>query len=422
MNLSAIGDRMTTMSGLRSIMEDIATSIGESGDREWLNLSIGNPAQVDEIIDTWQHLTAQAVATDFAAASCQYGPSRGYPRLVSAIADYFGRRYGWPLSAENILVGPGIQMLTFIAAALYGDPVPVRPTRVVLPMTPDYTGYQAICMHPDCLVGIEPLVRKTGDRYFSYELNRPAAERCADIALLLASSPCNPTGRPLDRDELAALVRLAEQRQVPLLVDHAYGEPFPMIACTQTGPAFHPSVINCFSFSKAGIPGERIGFAIGPASLIEPMLSFLSNSSLHASRLAQSAAAIALESGELDRLVSGVITPFYSARRKAAEKLLIDAMPTDVDWRMHSAEGGMYIWVWMDEDWFDDLRLYQLLKTKQVFVTPGRSFFPDFSEPPRLGRHATQCFRLTLTVDEAVLTEGIKRIGAAVDELRLAAS
>src|ERR1700721_999153 len=76
MTRSLIGDKMASMSGLRSIMEDIATSTAGSDTGEWLNLSIGNPASIPEVTQAWQELTEEALAKSFGEASCNYGPSR----------------------------------------------------------------------------------------------------------------------------------------------------------------------------------------------------------------------------------------------------------------------------------------------------------------------------------------------------------
>jgi len=239
---------------------------------------------------------------------------------------------------------------------------------------------------------------------------------------MLLSNPCNPTGRCISADELAAIITIAESQEVPLVLDHAYGEPFPRICQTLTPPVFHPQVINCFSLSKAGLPGERIGFAIGPEHYIDEMVSFLANSALHASRLAQIAGANAIRSGALDTLVSSVITCFYADRRLRAEKLLSEAMPTAVNWRLHSAQGGMFCWVWIDEDWFDDMELYRILKLRHVFIAPGRNFFIEErgSSSPR--PHSTRCFRISLTVDEDVLAAGIHHIADTVRELQEASA
>lgn len=410
MGLSKVGEQMSRMTGLRSLMEDVASAMATTTGTKWLNLSIGNPAAIPEVISMWREAADWAVADSFSDAVA-YGSSRGAPALVKAIADYFGRHLGWNIGPENIVVGPGSQMLCFAAAALFAGEDGSGDRRIGLPAIPDYTGYQGICMFPGGIAGTESGWRVGEDRSFHYELDLDATARRTDIGMLLVSSPCNPTGRSLRTDEQDALIAIAERMDIPLFLDHAYGRPFPQISPTLAPPVLHPHVVNCFSLSKAGMPGERVGFAIGPERYITPMVSFLSNSVLHASGLAQAMAARALSSGALDEVVASAIKPFYAERRTLTEKLLLDAMPADVNWRLHANEGGMFGWLWVDEDWFSDVDLYADLKKRGVFIAPGRSFF---SGPPETGTHSTQCFRITLTVDEKDLREGIGRIGEVI--------
>jgi valine--pyruvate aminotransferase len=416
MAFSRVGSKMSGLSGLREIMDDIATSTAGTNPAEWINLSIGNPAPIPEVIATWRQLTEEAVAECFADASCRYGPTRGTPELVGAVTEYFNERYGWDIGQNNIIIGPGSQMLLFIAAALYAGPGPSGTTRITLPITPDYTGYQGLCMNPGGITGVRSLRHEIGDRQFFYGFNFPALERRSDIGVILLSNPSNPTGRSMDADELESITNIAEQRRVPLLIDQAYGEPFPRIGNTLTPPTFHQNVINFFSLSKAGLPGERIGIGIGPEPYITPMVSFLANSSLHASRLAQIAIAKGLRSGALDAVVATAIHPFYASRRNLAEQLLLASIPSSIDWRFHTCPSGMFCWVWINEQWFDDLDLYRRLKQRHVFISPGRHFFVD--RPGQPDEHATRCFRISVTVDADILEEGIKQIAQVLTEIQ----
>jgi valine--pyruvate aminotransferase len=415
--LSFSGAKMTRMSGLRSIMEDVAVAETEGRGKRWLNLGVGNPALIPEAIAMWRGLTEEVLADSFTKASCQYGPSRGAQRLVDAIAAYFSAAYGWEVHSENIVIGPGSQMLCFIAATLFAGPGPDGHKPLVLPSIPDYAGYQALCMDPEGSVGITPRVRLAGDRRFEYVLDHKALSEQPDVGLILISSPCNPTGRCVDSDDMGALVKIAAERDGVVLVDHAYGAPFPQVAEVQSQPLWHENVINCFSISKAGMPGERIGFAIGDRRYIDGMVSFIANTSLHAPQPPQLVLARALETGCLDDLAASVIKPYYLARRHTVEKLLLENLPASVDWRLHEGKGGMFCWLWVNEPWFDDGELYRLLKHRRVVIVPGRHFFTD---PRCMGGHGTQCFRISVTADEPVLSEGIRQIAAALAELRSA--
>jgi len=418
MQLSLSGAKMAGVSGLRSIMEDVAASTANGSARTWLNLSVGNPAAIAEATAMWRGLLEQSLAGDFDRAGCRYGPSRGSDMLIGAVRDYFNAAYGWQLTSENIVVGPGSQMLCFVAAALFAGPGEQGDRPVVLPMVPDYTGYQGLCMNEGGIVGIPPrVVREDGHR-FHYAVDLQALRGCPNPGMLLISSPGNPTGRAVTREELDALVEWADERDVPLLVDHAYGAPFPQIAQVHTEPLLHPRVINCFSMSKAGMPGERVGFAIGAPQYIDAMAAFLSNSVLHAPQLSQAALARGLRGGQLDRITRTVIKPYYQAKRRFAEKLLAEIMPDDVDWRLHSGDGGMFCWLWVDHEWFDDLILYTRLKAKGVFVVPGRHFFVDPLASPSTADHGRRCFRISLSAEEPVLAEGLRLIAETWTQMR----
>ncbi|MEU5543937.1 valine--pyruvate transaminase [Streptomyces sioyaensis] len=418
MELSSRGAKMSGLSGIRSIMEDIALAASDSSGGTWLNLSPGNPAAIPEVTATWRRLQEEAMAEGFAEATGRYGPSRGSDILVEAIIRYFNARYGWQLRPQNVLVGTGCQMLAFMATTLFTGPYASGDRQLVLPSVPDYTGYQGLSLDAGGIVGVDPGIELQEHRSFRYTFDLDAVRRHGQMGMMLLSSPGNPTGRSIQRDDLAGLIEIAEQRDIPLLLDHAYGDPFPGVAQDSVDPPLHPNVINCFTLSKAGLPGERLGFAIGPEEAIDAMLSFTANSHLHAPQLIQATAARALNSGEIDTLTSEAIRPYYLRKRQVAEKLLHELLPESVNWRLHSSEGGMFCWLWIDHDWFSDLVLYEELKRKKVFVVPGRHFFVGPFTSPFLADHATRCVRLSLSPDEADIAQGIGLLAETLEELR----
>ncbi|WP_196943077.1 aminotransferase class I/II-fold pyridoxal phosphate-dependent enzyme [Streptomyces sclerotialus] len=416
MQLSTWGRQMSRPSGIRSLMEDIAATAGSSGSTG-ANLSVGNPSPLPEVLETWQRLSAAALTTDFPASGGHYGPSRGTHSLVAAVVDYFNAAYGWSIGPENVVVGPGSQMLCFVATTLFTGPSADGHRPLVLPCVPDYTGYQGLNLVGSATVGVGSRVVPTGDRAFRYALAADALQRVPDMGMMLVSSPGNPTGRSLTAAELDTLIGTAERHDALLVVDHAYGRPFPMVTGDALEPVHHPRVINCFTLSKAGIPGERIAFAIGPADAVSAMVSFMANTVLHAPQTVQAVVERALTGGELDVLTQKVISPYYRNKRRDAEALLHGLLPDDVRWRLHEGDGGMFCWLWIDHEWFDDLEFYRLLKQEGVFIVPGRHFFGT-AETPGLPGHATRCFRLSLSGELPELERGFTRIGALLSRLR----
>ncbi|MGP3689023.1 aminotransferase class I/II-fold pyridoxal phosphate-dependent enzyme [Streptomyces sp. IBSNAI002] len=404
-------------------MEDIAAAGQDADDGAWLNLSPGNPSHIPEVVAAWQDMAREAVEERFVEASTSYGPSRGTTGLVDAVVDYFNLTYGWSIGPENVVVGPGSQMLSFVATTLFTGPSADGPARpLVLPRLPDYTGYQGLGLDPGGIVGIEPLIVEEGRHAFRYAVNLDALARQRDIGLMLLSNPANPTGSSIETAELKFLISIAEQHDAPLVIDHAYGEPFPGVVQTRVAPVLHPHVINLFTLSKAGLPGERIAFAIGPAELIDPMVSFIANSALHTPQLFQTVAEGMLATRRIDVLTTQHIKPYYKAKRTMAETLLAEALPDELNWRLHSSDGGMFCWLSFDHDWFDDLEVYELLKRKKMFVVPGRHFFVQPLDTPFLRTHGRSCIRLSLSPDEWDIAEGINRLGETLLELRDARS
>jgi valine--pyruvate aminotransferase len=411
---------MTRLSGIRSIMEDIAAAASGDGTGRRLNLSPGNPSYIPEVVSAWQRFGQEALDDHFEAASTRYGPSRGAHGLIEALVDYFRSTYGWSIGPENVVVGPGSQMLSFAATTLFTGPEedgqPPRP--LVLPRLPDYTGYQGIALDPGGVVGVEPLVVDQGPHAFRYAVDTEAVARVDGMGMMLLSSPANPTGGTIDEVELKALLEIAERNDVPLVVDHAYGEPFPGVVETRVAPVLHPHVINLFTVSKAGLPGERIAFAIGPAELIDPLVAFIANALLHTPQLAQSAVERAIATRHIDVLTSEHIRPYYQAKRAMAETLMEEILSESIQWRLHTSSGGMFCWLHIDHDWFDDLVLYERLKRKHMFVVPGRHFFGSPLDTPFLRTHGTRCVRLSLSPDDWAVAEGMDRLSETLTEMR----
>ncbi|MFI9640462.1 aminotransferase class I/II-fold pyridoxal phosphate-dependent enzyme [Micromonospora sp. NPDC051925] len=401
------------MTGIRNIMGDIASATADGG--RWLNLSPGNPAAIPEAVKVWRRLAEQSLADTF-EASTRYGPSRGTTGLVDAIVRHFRACYGWDLGPDNVAVAAGAQLLAFMTTTIFTGTTSSGRRPLVLPCTPDYTGYHGLSLVPGGIVGIEPSVELLDDRYFRYQLNPEALHRQQEMGMMLVSNPANPSGRGLTSAELDLLVEVATERDVPLVVDNAYGEPFPRVAESPSGLRFHPHVLNLFTASKAGIPGERIAFAIGPPEIIDAVVAFTANVSLHPPQLVQSVLERSLADGELDTLSREVLRPYYLRKRKTAEALLARHLPADVNWRLHASDGGMFCWLWIDHPGFDDLAFYETMKRNNVFIVPGRHFFVAPLTSPFLSTHGTRCIRLSLSPELPVLEEGISRVGRLLGE------
>ncbi len=414
--LSQIGSEMVRISGVRAIMQDIIETLRASHDRTFINLSAGNPLILPEIDALWRNCTNDLLASDeFSQVVGRYGSSQGYQPLIQAIIQEFNQRYGLTLSDRNILITPGSQSLYFLAANAFGG-YDQRGTlkQIVLPLCPDYTGYGGATLVPEALIAYRPTIEMDAATHrFKY---RPDFQRLVineQTGCVVFSRPCNPTGNLLSDAETKRIADLAAVYNVPVLIDSAYAPPFPALNFTAMQPFFAENVIHCMSLSKAGLPGERIGIAIGNEHWIQVLENFQTNLCIHSSRYGQAIAARAIASGALAHLSETVIRPFYQRQLNILATALDQAMPADLPWYLHQGEGAIFAWLWFDQLPISDWSLYQELKQVGVIVVPGSTFFPGLQEA---WSHQQQCLRISLTGSDDELEQAMQRLAEVVTQ------
>jgi len=415
--LTKIGAQMSNLTGVRAIMKDIIETLQAGEGQEFINLSAGNPLILPEVEQLWRDCTAQLLASsDYGEVVCRYGSSQGYGPLITAIAKDFNRRYGLNLSDRNILITPGSQTLYFYAANAFGGyTTNGQLKQIVLPLSPDYTGYGGVSLVPEALIAYKPTldIHPTAHQ-FKYRPDFSQLAITENTGGVLFSRPCNPTGNVLTDDEVKKIAALAAPYNVPVLIDSAYAPPFPALNFTDMTPVFGDNILHCMSLSKVGLPGERIGVAIGDAQLIQVLQSFQTNMCIHPSRYGQAIAAIAINSGALAEIATQVIRPFYQNKFTVLETTLDQAMPKDLPWFLHRGEGAIFAWLWLKDLPISDWEFYQQLKQVGVIVVPGSSFFPGLQEN---WLHKQQCLRISLTASDEEIETGMQRLAKVAQQV-----
>ena len=408
--LSQFGSQMSQLTGVRAIMKDIIETLRNSEGREFINLSAGNPVILPEVERLWRDCTQELLDSDeYGEVVCRYGSSQGYQPLIEAIVKDFNNRYGLNLSDRNILITGGSQALYLYAANAFGGYSKSGELRqVVLPLSPDYTGYGGVSLTPEALLAYKPTLDIDRDRHrFKYRPDFSKLQIDKQTGCVVFSRPCNPTGNVISDEEVGKIADLAREYDVPVLVDSAYAPPFPSLNFTEMNPQFGKNIIHCMSLSKAGLPGERIGIAIGDSELIQILESFQTNACIHSSRYGQAIAAKAISSGKLAQIAENVIRPHYQQKIKVLEDTLDAAMPKDIPWYLHQGEGAIFGWLWLKDLPMTDWEFYQELKQVGVIAVPGSTFFPGLKED---WQHKQQCLRISLTATEAEIAEAMKRL------------
>jgi valine--pyruvate aminotransferase len=289
----------------------------------------------------------------------------------------------------------------------------------LLPLSPEYIGYADQGLEQDLFVSCKPIIswpQGESERVFKYGIDFALVEDCLgreDIALMAVSRPTNPTGNVVTEAEVEQLAHLSAKHGVPLLIDGAYGVPFPGVIFTEARPCFAPHVINTFSLSKLGLPGTRTGIVVGPPEMIVAVKSMTAIAGLANSNLGQQLVLPLVESGEILRLGPRVLRPFYEERSRAALAVVREHLSaSSVDWAVHTSEGAFFLWIWLRGLGMTTMELYQRLKAREVLVVPGEFFFYGLPEPSSQ-EHA--CLRVSFAQSPEVVREGIRRLA---EELR----
>jgi valine--pyruvate aminotransferase len=416
---SEFGRHLGCGSGIEELMDDLGHALA-SGGAELKMLGGGQPARIPEMNSVWRRrlelLAEQADGLDRSMTT--YDPPRGNPRFLEAIAGLFRNTFGWQIGPENIAITPGGQTAFFFLFNLLAGRMPDGSRKkILLPLVPEYIGYSDQGIDGNVFRAVTPLIEKTGAHEFKYRVDFNNLEITPDIAAICASRPTNPTGNVLTDEEIARLSALAKRHGIPLIIDNAYGAPFPGIIFEPATPFWEPHVILTYSLSKIGLPGTRTGIVIGPPEIIRALGSLSAIVGLSNPSIGQQILLPLVESAEILRLSREVVMPFYQEKCRLARKAAVEAFGDDVEWFMHRSEGAIFLWFWFPGLPITSKELYARLKKRGVLVIPGEYFFFGHDQPD--WAHRDECIRVSYAMDEAIVREGLRIIAEEVKACRI---
>lgn len=414
---SDFGRHLGSGSGIEELMDDLGHALAGGGDVKMLGG--GQPARIPEMNAVWRRrldeLEEESGGLDRAMTS--YDPPRGNPKFLEAIAGLFRKTFGWEIGPENIAITPGGQTAFFFLFNLLAGRMPDGSRKkILLPLVPEYIGYADQGIDGCIFKAVTPLIGKTGPHEFKYRVDFDHLEITPDIAAICASRPTNPTGNVLTDEEVARLSALAKSHNIPLIIDNAYGAPFPGIIFEPATPYWEPHVILTYSLSKIGLPGTRTGIVIGPPEIIRALGSLSAIVGLANPNLGQQILLPLVESGEILRLSSEVVRPFYEGKCKLARQAAVEAFGDDFEWCMHRSEGALFLWFWFPGLPISSKELYTRLKKRGVLVIPGEYFFFGHDDPD--WAHRDECIRVSYAMDEAIVRDGLRIIAEELKACR----
>jgi len=414
MSWSEFGKRFARKTGARELMEDLGDAL--ASDRDICMLGGGNPAHIPEIeaLFTTEIERILGDEREYRRMFANYPSPAGEERFRKALADLFSREYGWNVSAKNIALTSGSQAGFFILFNLLaGQQTDGSFKKILLPVTPEYIGYQNLGLKEGMLSALKPSIQELGDHLFKYRLDVENLQIADDIAALCVSRPTNPTGNVLTDSEMQQLLRAAEEAGVPFIVDNAYGMPFPRILFTETQPFWNENVIMCMSMSKLGLPGIRTGVIVANEATIDAISSVNSVLSLSVPSVGAVLLHNLVASGRILEVSENIIRPYYQAKMEHALGCVHESF-AGLEYRVHKPEGALFLWLWFPDLPISSNELYLRLRDRDVLVLSGHNFFPGLREE---WAHRDECIRMTYSQDDAMVRRGI---AAIADEVRRA--
>ncbi len=330
----------------------------------------------------------------------KYPPVNGFLDVREAIAWKFERDNGLRYSPEQIVVSTGAKhsiMNAVMALCGPGD-------EVVIP-APYWVSYSEQVK----LAGAKPvLVPSTLEEDWKAPVERIAAAITSRTRLLMFSSPCNPSGSVLRRDELEALAALVARHPDLLVIadeiyEHIVFEGAHVSFASLPGMLERTITVNGLSKAFA-LTGWRIGYIGAPLWIAQACTKIQGQFTSGANSIAQRVTKACMEA---DPALLAPMRADFQRRRD----LTIDAMKAVAGWRCNVPQGAFYLLPDVSASFNGttikgavDLSMH-LLDAVGVSLVEGASF------------GAPGTLRISYATSDAKLTEAMARVARAVGEL-----
>jgi aspartate aminotransferase len=351
--------------------------------------------------DTPEHIKEAAIRA-IKEGFTKYTPVGGVDELKEAIRVRFQEDLGLAYQLNEVAVScGGKHSLYNIAQALWG------PGDEIIVPAPYWVSYPPMIL----LAGATPVILSTREENgFKAAPEALASVITPRTRAVILNSPSNPTGSVYSREELEALGRVIQEKDLTVVSDDIYdkiifdGRSFVNLAMLGEDYKARTLIVNGVSKTYA-MTGWRIGYVAGPGEVIAAINNIQSHSTSNPTSIAQKAAMAAL--GGPQDFVRQMRLEFQGRRTYIKERLA--ALP---EVRTALPEGAFYIFPNFSAYYQkkisgktikDSLELADyLLEQAQIAVVPGAAFGED------------QCLRFSYATSLALIEKGMDRLEKAL--------
>jgi aminotransferase len=366
-------------SGIRDFFELVTKLKGQGV----ISLGVGEPDFV-----TPEHIREASIAA-IRRGRTSYTSNLGELPLRQEIAKYVEQHFHVGYRPDDqVIVTVGVSEALDLACRAF-----INPGDKVMYHQPCYVSY-----HPSiALAHGSPIAVPTFARDdFAVTAESLRAAWQPGAKMLMLNLPCNPTGGTCSREQLQKIADFCREKDLLVLTDEIYSEL--TFDGTHTSIASLPGMaertIFLHGFSKAfAMTGWRIGYACGPAPLIDAMMKVHQYTMLCASIIAQDAALEALQHG-WDSMQQ--MRAQYHRRRD-----LVVRRFNEIGLKCHSPRGSFYAFPYVAATGLSEKDFaVGLLEQQKVAVVPGTAF----------GVNGTGHVRACFATSYEQLTEACDRI------------
>ncbi|HHU71262.1 MAG TPA: aminotransferase class I/II-fold pyridoxal phosphate-dependent enzyme [Clostridiales bacterium] len=352
---------------MRNPLSDTITKVKPSGIRKFfdvvsemkdaISLGVGEPD-----FDTPWHIREEGIYS-LEKGKTFYTSNSGLKELKIEICNYLLRRFGlsYNFATETIVTVGGSEAIDIALRVM------LNPGDEVLIPQPSYVSY-----HPCTILagGVPVVIELKEENDFKLTKEQILGAITDKTKILIMPFPNNPTGSIMTYDDLKDIAKVVIEKDLFVISDEiyaelTYGQDHVSIA---SFPGLKERTVVINGFSKAyAMTGWRLGYAVGPANILEQMIKVHQFAIMCAPTNSQYAGIEALKNGDPD---VQMMREAYDGRRK----LLIHAL-NNMGLKTFEPFGAFYVFpsvksLGMTSEEFAT----KLLKEEKVAVVPGTAF------------------------------------------------
>ena len=351
---------------------------------EVISFGIGDPD-----IPTPTKVVEELRRTSLDSPNHRYPETDGLPEFRNAVAAWYNKRFGITVDADKEVLpligakeGIGHASLCFI-----------NPGDIALVPDPGYPVYSVGTWFAGGECHWMPLIEKNG---WLPDLSAIPADVAAKSKVMWLNYPNNPTGAVADEGYLKEVVEFAKANEIAVMHDACYTEvaydgykPLSFLeipGAMEIGLEFH-------SLSKSyNMTGWRVGMAVGNPEMIDALMVVKSNLDSGIPNAVQymGIEAMNITDEEIDER-----NAVYQGRRDRVVQTL-----NKIGLEVEPPKASLYVWVRIPEGYSSAEFAELLLEERDVVVTAGNGYGPS----------GEGYVRLSLTISESDLNEGLRRI------------